>query len=78
MHGLFFTSMIINAVQSCNKDLEKLYSLYGIISSEIHGQPWSGPSVQIVNNGLIEVDICVIKKLAESVTFSVDIINSEK
>jgi hypothetical protein len=40
-------------------------SLYGKLSSEIHGYPWSGESLRILIDNLTAEEICVIRKLAE-------------
>jgi hypothetical protein len=46
--------------------------LYGTLSSEIHGKPWSGPAVKIVSSKLKTEYSCFIEKLATAFDFEVE------
>jgi hypothetical protein len=69
--GMYFTRLLKDSVISCNFDPTKLYDFYGTLSDKVHGQPWDGPDVRIVA-GLSTEQQCLIKKLAESLRFSVN------
>jgi hypothetical protein len=49
-----------------------LAELYGILCHEIHGAPWSGPSIQYHSKGIPAKFGFVIKGIAEFTTFKVD------
>ena len=66
-----WTNLIVDAAAECNLDAEELYDLYGTLSSEIHGKPWSGPAVQIVSSNLKTEYSCFIRNLATAFGFEV-------
>jgi hypothetical protein len=70
---MHFTQLLNDSVTSCNFDLTKLYNLYGVLSNEIYGKPWSEPDVRIAA-GLITEEQCLIVKLAESLDFVVTLV----
>ncbi len=44
---------------NCGQNMYDFVALYGKLSEDIHGYPWSGRSVNLMN-----VDICLIKSIA--------------
>lgn len=49
-----------------------LYELYGILCSQIHGHPWSGPSVLVISKELSPQNTCFLRSLADIVGLQVD------
>jgi hypothetical protein len=62
----------VDSAAECKLDVGKLYDLYGILSSEIHGKPWSGPAVKIVSSELKTEYSCFIEKLSICLNFPVE------
>jgi hypothetical protein len=51
---------------------DDLANLYSILSGDIHGAPWNGPSIQYHSNNIDAKYGFVIKGIAELTTFKVD------
>jgi hypothetical protein len=66
------SEVILLALKKCNVEVSKLYGIYGKLSEDIHGKPWSGPSVKIISNLLKEEEVCLIKSLSSDLGFIVE------
>jgi hypothetical protein len=68
--------MLFDAVSDCQGDSTKLYDLYGTLSNQIHGRPWSGPSL-ILTPGLTAKDECLISKFPLKVLCPVSVLSED-
>jgi len=49
-----------------------LYEVYGELSDNIHGQPWSGPSLRVASKNMSKVTFELIRSLAKQLHFVID------
>ena len=49
-----------------------MYDIYGVLSNDLHGKPWSGPSIKVYSGHLDEDVFKYISCLAEHIGFQVD------
>ena len=72
-----WTNAVISAAKKCEVDIASLYELYGILSNQIHGHPWSGPSLLIISKDLSSQHVNFIKSLAGEVGMEVEVEKEE-
>lgn len=51
-------------LKACSYPVPDLYTLYGKLSSDIHGQPWNGPSVSLNFANLQPQEECLLMAIA--------------
>ena len=66
-----WTHAVIDAAHSSQMELKKLYTLFGVLSSAIHGHSWSGPGILVLSKLLSPTYAQFIKSLAVVVGLTV-------
>ena len=59
---------LLYEVASCGADLSDVYNS---LSTEIHGAPWSGPSVRMYSSELRKESICILRFIASEMLLEV-------
>ncbi len=60
---------LLDEVANCGADLNDVYNS---LSTEIHGAPWSGPSVRIYSSDLRKESTCILRFIASEMLLEVE------